>query len=81
MVENKEIALVLKTLYDNLVNEVETQNTNSFKNPDTVKLYECFLNALYDTQGQYCTDSDTDLRIPRPVVNPSALLEDAKKNS
>lgn len=75
MADKKETALVLKELYVNFVNEVEIQNSNNFKNPDTIKLYECFLNALYDTQGKYCTDDNKDIRISRPIVDPSKLLD------
>ena len=80
MSENKDVALALKTLYTKLVHEVETQNARSFKSPDAVKLYECFLNALYDTQGMYCADSDETLRIPRPVVDFSALMKNTEKD-
>lgn len=72
--ENKEIAVMLKRLHTQIVHEVSIQNAGTFHSLDAIKLYECVLNALWTTQGLYCSDKDPD-RIPRPSINPLDLLQ------
>ena len=60
MIENRDISRMLFLLSSNLAVEVETHNSENWKNEDIVQLYECLQAAICKTQHQFCSQNDPD---------------------
>ena len=55
--DSKNVVDILKSLYDNAVNEFDNHPTNNLTDNEKV-LIEKFKNVIKDTYNEYCEPSD-----------------------
>lgn len=72
MINNNDIDRMLRLFSSTLMNEVETNNANTWENTDSIRLYECLQNAIQQTHALLCPDCVEPL--PRPIIDPNKLL-------